>query len=109
MVGFTRKLVRRFGYDIAPFPGGAKHWTQIISLLARHEVDCVLDVGANVGQYANAIRKNGYQGRIVSFEPLSDAHAKLTARAAGDDRNAAFEGICIAHCGLSKLALSASV
>ena len=84
MVGFTRKLVRRFGYDIAPFPGGAKHWTQIISLLARHEVDCVLDVGANVGQYANAIRKNGYQGRIVSLEPLSDAHAKLTARAAGD-------------------------
>jgi FkbM family methyltransferase len=84
MVGFTRKLVRRFGFDIAPFPGSAKHWTQIVSLLARHEVDCVFDVGANVGQYANAIRKNGYQGRIVSFEPLSDAHAKLTARAAGD-------------------------
>ncbi|MDA0786306.1 MAG: FkbM family methyltransferase [Proteobacteria bacterium] len=84
MVGFTRKLARRFGYDIAPFPGGAKHWAQIVSLLARHEVNCVFDIGANVGQYANAIRKNGYPGRIVSFEPLSAAHAQLTARAAGD-------------------------
>jgi FkbM family methyltransferase len=84
MVGFTRKLVRRFGFDIAPFPGGAKHWAQIVSLLARHEVNCVFDVGANVGQYANAIRKNGYPGRIVSFEPLSTAHAQLAARAAGD-------------------------
>jgi len=84
MVGFTRKLVRRFGFDITPFPGGAKHWTQIVSLLARHEVNCVFDIGANVGQYANAIRKNGYSGRIVSFEPLSSAHAQLTARSAGD-------------------------
>jgi len=84
MVGFARKLARRLGFDIAPFPGGAKHWTQIVSLLARHDVDCVFDIGANVGQYANAIRKNGYAGRIVSFEPLSSAHAKLTARAAGD-------------------------
>ena len=84
MVGFTRKLTRRFGYDIAPFPGGAKHWTQIVSLLARHEVNCVFDIGANVGQYAKAIRKNGYPGRIISFEPLSGTHDQLTARAAGD-------------------------
>lgn len=84
MVGITRKIARRFGYDIAPFPGGAKHWTQIVSLLERHEINCVFDVGANVGQYASAIRKNGYPGRIVSFEPLSGAHAQLTARAAHD-------------------------
>lgn len=84
MVGFTRKLARRFGFDIAPFPGGAKHWTQIVSLLARHEVDCVFDIGANVGQYATAIRKNGYRGRIVSFEPLSSAHAQLAIRSADD-------------------------
>jgi len=84
MVGFTRNIFRRFGYDIAPFPGGAKHWTQIVSLLTGHDVDCVFDVGANVGQYANAIRKNGYQRRIVSFEPLSAAHDQLTTRASGD-------------------------
>ncbi|MEP4378717.1 MAG: FkbM family methyltransferase [Alphaproteobacteria bacterium] len=84
MVGFTRRIARRFGYDIAPFPGGARHWSQIVSLLDGHEIDCVFDIGANVGQYANALRQNGYPGRIISFEPLSSAYDQLKVRAAGD-------------------------
>lgn len=84
MVGLTRKIARRFGYDLTRFPGGAKHWKQIVSLLDTHEIECVFDVGANVGQYAQSLRKNGYAGRIVSFEPLSLAHADITARAAAD-------------------------
>ncbi len=84
MVGITRKLARRFGFDLTPFPGGAKHWSQLVSLLTDHEIDCVFDVGANVGQYATSIRKNGYAGRIVSFEPLTSAHAEVARRAADD-------------------------
>lgn len=84
MVGFVRRLSRKFGYDIAPFPGGANHWPRLVSLFRKHNVDCVFDIGANVGQYAGALRKNGYSGRIVSFEPLTTAHADLTARAASD-------------------------
>ena len=84
MVGFSRKLARRFGFDLTPFPGGATHWRRITALLADHSVDCVFDVGANIGQYATSIRRNGYAGRILSFEPLTSAHAEISARAAGD-------------------------
>jgi FkbM family methyltransferase len=45
----------------------------------------LLDVGANVGQFAKSIRKAGYGGRIVSFEPLQDAHAKLVLESDHDD------------------------
>lgn len=53
-------------------------------LLSRFRIDLVLDVGANAGQFALELFGAGYPGDIVSFEPLSDAHA-LLLRASRDD------------------------
>jgi len=50
-------------------------------------VDCVFDVGANRGQYAEMLRRKvGFAGAIVSFEPTPELAAALAARAAGDGR-----------------------
>jgi FkbM family methyltransferase len=52
-------------------------------LLDRYQVDCVFDVGANVGQYGRMLRdKVGYDGLLISFEPHPQAVAALrkTAR-----------------------------
>ncbi|MCZ6839543.1 MAG: FkbM family methyltransferase [Alphaproteobacteria bacterium] len=81
MVGKVRKLARSMGFDINRFPGAATHWPRLAEMLDRHTVTLVLDVGANIGQYAYSLRNNGYRGRIVSFEPLSAAHADLTVAA----------------------------
>lgn len=52
-------------------------------LLSR-SVNLVLDVGANRGQYAQEIRKQGYKGRIHSFEPVSEMFRKLADLASKD-------------------------
>ncbi|MGE4323020.1 MAG: FkbM family methyltransferase [Sphingobium sp.] len=55
--------------------------------LAGFAVDCVLDVGANRGQYATMLRRDaGFRGTILSFEPNPDVFARLARRAAGDAR-----------------------
>jgi len=54
-------------------------------LLAHHHINVVLDVGGNTGQFAEQLRRDlGFAGRIVSFEPLSEAFAALQAAAQRD-------------------------
>ena len=64
----------------------SKETRSLVRILDHHGIDAVLDVGANVGQYAARLRQGGWSGRIVSFEPLPDAHATLEAAAAPDAR-----------------------
>lgn len=55
-----------------------------MTALRHHHVDLVFDIGANEGQFARELRAGGYSGGIVSFEPLSSAHARLLQASAND-------------------------
>lgn len=59
---------------------------KLAGLLARHTITCVIDVGANTGQTGAMLRRIGFTGRIVSFEPGPAAHGALARAAAPDPR-----------------------
>lgn len=58
----------------------------LAELFRRTEPECVLDVGANTGQYATMLRAHGYDGWIVSFEPVQRAFDRLSELAERDGR-----------------------
>jgi FkbM family methyltransferase len=57
---------------------------QLAAVLAHERIDAVIDVGANAGQYGLMLRREGYAGPILSFEPLPGPRAALAAAAAAD-------------------------
>ncbi len=79
----ARRVVQSVGIDVCRFPGNEPGYHRA-KLLAHHEIDHVFDVGASDGRFGAELRRFGYCGQIVSFEPLPDAYAKLADRASGD-------------------------
>jgi len=59
---------------------------QLRRFLREFRVDCVFDVGANTGQYAARLRRGGYDGLIISFEPLPQAASEVTKAAQRDSK-----------------------
>lgn len=52
-------------------------FTSIVQHLKESNVSSVFDVGANVGQFGLDIRRHGFQGQIVSYEPVKETFAVL--------------------------------
>ena len=51
-------------------------------LLKLHHIDAVIDIGANTGQFAESLYDFGYQGKVISFEPVEQAYQLLLKRSA---------------------------
>ena len=79
-----KSLLRRCGYNVSRDNPATRPEYILQTLLHRANVNLVLDVGANSGQYGHLMRSLGYRGEIVSFEPSAAAHALLLAAADAD-------------------------
>lgn len=79
--GLARKLFWRCGLDVkrASLPGSSLGLT--LNLLTLSRADVVLDIGANEGQFASELQSYRPAQTVISFEPGSDAHRKLSTAA----------------------------
>lgn len=84
MKELIRSMARRAGYEITRYAPDTNHTARLMRCLASQRIATVVDVGANVGQFASALRQAGFCGQIISIEPQEEAHSALVANAAKD-------------------------
>ena len=102
----AKSLALNLGYDIRQT--GSHFYKRPIDFLRSRNIDLVIDVGANVGQYAERLRKDAYAGWIVSFEPTAAAYEELAALANKDGRWKAINIALGDNEGLAKINVSQS-
>lgn len=82
----ARLAARRLGLEVHRYNAAQSTEARLLSMMQAHQVDLVLDVGANDGGYVKHLRQGGYDGAVISFEPLSSAHEALCRTAQADTR-----------------------
>ena len=92
MKGFIKSFLEMFNYRLSKidsnyvnYPIEQTNEGILNDFLEKQSVSLVLDVGANVGQWANEIRESGYAKKIISFEPLSSAFSVLSSSCSKDN------------------------
>jgi FkbM family methyltransferase len=90
-------LLERSGYTVIPKWRLGHYPVAVLSrkLLQLLDIDCVLDVGANLGQYHDFLRIHvGYSGAIVSFEPIA-SHVEALRDRARHEKNWVIQGYAL--------------
>lgn len=80
---FRRNLALKTGIycRLKKLTASASEDMRMARLLQHFNIDWVIDVGANTGQFAEALFDFGYKGKVISFEPVARVHEELLSRA----------------------------
>jgi FkbM family methyltransferase len=79
-----KKIVGLFGYDLINKKKQLTLDAHLLRVINSLDINVVLDVGANIGVYGKKLRKMGYKGIIISFEPVSSVYNLLKLCTAKD-------------------------
>lgn len=75
LINIIRKIINPLNMDLKIYP--SLDLRRRKKLLEHHKINKILDVGANNGQYAEQTYKLGYEGEVISFEPVKSVFKEL--------------------------------
>lgn len=81
------RIFELFGVEIKRTRSCPSLQTLLRRFFQQYNVDCVFDVGANTGGYAEFLRDEvRYKGLIISFEPVTEVFQTLAQKAEHDSK-----------------------
>ncbi len=107
---FVNTLFNHLGYTLVKYSS----YQNYNMMFNYYKIDKVIDVGANEGQFAQFIRKSGFQGELHSFEPLNEAFKKISVLSKHDKNwhvhNYALGNVCeFTEINVSENSVSSSI
>ena len=71
------QILSKFNLRIEKISKNQNLYDVLNYLFKKLEINVLLDVGANEGQFAKKVRSYGYSEKIISFEPLHNVYERL--------------------------------
>jgi FkbM family methyltransferase len=81
---FAKEQFPVFGIDVVRFTPQHHSLARRKALFDTYGISLVIDVGAHTGLYVKELRRLGYSGRVISYEPLSASYLTLQKKAQRD-------------------------
>lgn len=76
--------LNKMGVELKRYPDESSDLSRRLKIVNSYKIDLLLDVGANSGHYAQQMRSNGFDKKIISFEPLKSVFKQLELNSSKD-------------------------
>lgn len=90
-----KNILKKFDYRLVKISKNKNSIDILNDLIIDHNINLVLDLGANEGQFAKSLRKNDYVNEIISFEPVEAVYKKLIKNSLKDNKWEVYERCCL--------------
>jgi FkbM family methyltransferase len=77
LVRLVKSSANKLGVSLSSYPQENSLARRLRDYISSMQINCILDAGAFVGTYAKELRRLGFKGRIISFEPVPSSYALL--------------------------------
>jgi FkbM family methyltransferase len=92
---FINKFLKCFDGKLIKISKNPDFAILLVNFINCHKINYVLDIGANIGQFAISIRNAGYKKNILSFEPINQVYKKLIINSSKDELWNVYKRCCV--------------
>jgi FkbM family methyltransferase len=71
-------------FKLYRMPNYLNEFDVLCTYLENNNVDLVIDIGASIGNFSYGVRKGGFDGKIISIEPIYESYLVLRKRSLND-------------------------